>query len=182
MQTPKRDRNEEHAAPKRDLHHAENPDRDNIREGVARKLVSRIDRELPELGKYLPSKRDCAQYLDSKQEQIRARFLLFVVCFHWSMISVSHPKHPPVPAYLDFPNHQNFASFDSSIMTVSLHGEFRWLNAPNSGPYLMNVTGKLHKEFEAFERLENEFNARERKERAAKLGLGSLKETFTQTH
>jgi len=46
----------------------------------------------------------------------------------------------------------------------------------------MNVTGKLHKEFEAFERLENEFNARERKERAAKLGLGSLKETFTQTH
>jgi hypothetical protein len=39
----------------------------------------------------------------------------------------------------------------------------------------------VHKELEAFERLENEFNARERKERAAKLGLGSLRETFTQT-
>jgi len=39
----------------------------------------------------------------------------------------------------------------------------------------------VDKELEAFEKLENEFNARERKERAAKLGLvlDSLKETFT---
>jgi hypothetical protein len=28
----------------------------------------------------------------------KARFPLFVVCFQWSMISVSHPKHLPVPA------------------------------------------------------------------------------------
>jgi hypothetical protein len=87
--TLKRDWNKEHAAPKRDLHDAENIDRDNIREAVAGKLVARIDRELPELRKYLASKRDRAQYLDSKQEQIRARFPLFVACFHWSMISVN---------------------------------------------------------------------------------------------
>jgi hypothetical protein len=39
----------------------------------------------------------------------------------------------------------------------------------------------VDKELKAFEKLENEFNARERKERAAKLGLvlDSLKETFT---
>jgi hypothetical protein len=82
LRTPKRDRNEEHATPKCDLHQAENADRHEIRETIARQLVAWIDRELPELGKYLPSKRDCAQYLDSKQQQIRTRFRLFVGCFH----------------------------------------------------------------------------------------------------
>ena len=40
---------------------------------------------------------------------------------------------------------------------------------------------EIQRELAAFEKLENDFNARERKERAAKLGLvlDSLKETFT---
>jgi hypothetical protein len=67
VRMPKWDRNKKHATPKRDLHHAENGDRDKIGKAVARKLVARIDRELPELWKHLPGKRDCAQYLGGKQ-------------------------------------------------------------------------------------------------------------------
>jgi hypothetical protein len=59
---------------------------------------------------------------------------------------------------------------DFSIVTVLLPGEVQWLKAPNLKSCLMRLRQAVDREFAAFEQLENDFNARERKERAAKLG------------
>jgi hypothetical protein len=74
VRLPKRNRDEEHTAPKRNLHHAENSDRDEIRNAIARKLLAGIGGDVPELGQRLPDKGDRPQNLERKQDQIEAAF------------------------------------------------------------------------------------------------------------
>jgi hypothetical protein len=58
---------------------------------------------------------------------------------------------------------------DFSIVTVLLPGEVQWLKAPNLKILSDELRQAVDRELAAFEKLENDFNAREGKERAAKL-------------
>ena len=78
---PKRDRNAQHAIPECELHHAENAERDEVGPAVTRKLVARIDCDLPELGECLPNEDERSQQLERKQKQIEAGFARRVVRF-----------------------------------------------------------------------------------------------------
>ena len=82
VRLPKRNGDEKHAALKRNLHHAENGDRDEIGEAVVRKLLAGIDGDVSELGQCLPDKGDRSQYLEREQEQIDAGFSRLVVGVH----------------------------------------------------------------------------------------------------
>jgi hypothetical protein len=82
LRIPKRDRNKQHPAPVRDLHHAENTERDEIGEAVPRQLRAWIACEQFEFGQRLPDEGERSQHLDREQQQIDASFSLLVVGFH----------------------------------------------------------------------------------------------------
>ena len=81
VRTPKKDWDKQDPAPKRNLHHAENAERDEVGPAVTRKLVARIDCDLPELGECLPNEDERSQQLERKQKQIEAGFARRVVRF-----------------------------------------------------------------------------------------------------
>jgi hypothetical protein len=82
VRMPERHCNVAHAVPKRDLHRAENASRNEIRDGVLRKLLARIDGDLPELRQLLPDKDNRAQYLNREQQQIEFRRRAFAAGLH----------------------------------------------------------------------------------------------------
>ncbi|MGH6712877.1 MAG: hypothetical protein ACREEK_28455 [Bradyrhizobium sp.] len=78
----KRDRNEAHAAPERNLHQQENADHHEIGAVVRWKWLARIDGDLPELGQCLPDECNRTQYLEREQQQIDPGVAGFGVCVH----------------------------------------------------------------------------------------------------